>query len=181
MAAFATLRRGDFLYASVLFANGGNDNHHPRATVPHLTALLRPDRKSKYQIPPESSKDQVTIMACLRQGIRTLQRLEMEMKREWEGESQKLKKAAEEKSVGPHRSKHRAAPGKPRSTPTPKKSSQYVKSGPASTPTPTKRSRYIKQEPSDEYATQDGYAIPQNGIAFGGTYDIMCPTASSVF
>lgn len=56
-------RRGDFLYSSILYTDGGNQNHHPRATVDELTALLRPEapkhnKKLKIQRPPDIIKDQ---------------------------------------------------------------------------------------------------------------------------
>jgi hypothetical protein len=42
------VRRGDFLYSSVLYADPGNANHHPRASVAGLAALLRPEGPSLY-------------------------------------------------------------------------------------------------------------------------------------
>lgn len=41
-------RRGDFLYSSLLYADAGNANHHPRATVAELAALLRPEAPNLY-------------------------------------------------------------------------------------------------------------------------------------
>jgi hypothetical protein len=44
MATFAPpVQRDRFLYSSVLYADAGNDNRHPRASVAELTALLRPE------------------------------------------------------------------------------------------------------------------------------------------
>jgi hypothetical protein len=49
MATFAPpTRRGDFLYSSVLYADAGNSNHHPRASVADLAALLRPEAPNLY-------------------------------------------------------------------------------------------------------------------------------------
>ncbi|KAL1608194.1 hypothetical protein SLS60_003133 [Paraconiothyrium brasiliense] len=43
MATFAPpVRRGDFFYSSVLYADPGNGNHHTRASIAELAALLRP-------------------------------------------------------------------------------------------------------------------------------------------
>lgn len=41
-------RRGDFFYSSVLYADAGNSNHHPRASVAELAALLRPEAPNLY-------------------------------------------------------------------------------------------------------------------------------------
>ncbi|KAH6496246.1 hypothetical protein HBI55_098650 [Parastagonospora nodorum] len=41
-------RRGDLLYSSVLYADAGNANHHPRASVAELAALLRPEAPNLY-------------------------------------------------------------------------------------------------------------------------------------
>ncbi|PSN71010.1 hypothetical protein BS50DRAFT_659927 [Corynespora cassiicola Philippines] len=65
MAAFAPpVRRGDFFYSSVLYVDVGNGNHHPRANVPELAALLRPDtpkptKTAQTQVPLTPTKDQV--------------------------------------------------------------------------------------------------------------------------
>jgi hypothetical protein len=49
MSVFAPpARRGDFLYSSVLYADPGNANHHPRASVAELAALLRPEAPNVY-------------------------------------------------------------------------------------------------------------------------------------
>ncbi|CAN9430162.1 unnamed protein product [Alternaria alternata] len=48
MAAFAPpVRRGDFVYSSVLYADPGG-NHHTRASVAELVALLRPEAPNLY-------------------------------------------------------------------------------------------------------------------------------------
>ncbi|CAN9405547.1 unnamed protein product [Alternaria alternata] len=48
MAAFAPpVRRGDFVYSSVLYADPGG-NHHTRASVAELAALLRPEAPNLY-------------------------------------------------------------------------------------------------------------------------------------
>lgn len=63
MAAFAPpVRRGDFVYSSVLYADPGNDNHHPRASIADIAALLRPEgpilyKKSGKPAPATPSKD----------------------------------------------------------------------------------------------------------------------------
>jgi hypothetical protein len=49
MATFAPpARRGDFIYSSVLYADPGNGNHHGRASVAELAALLRPEAPDIY-------------------------------------------------------------------------------------------------------------------------------------
>lgn len=49
MAGFAPpARRGEFLYTSVLYADPGNANHHPRASTAELAALLRPEAPKLY-------------------------------------------------------------------------------------------------------------------------------------
>lgn len=49
MATFAPpVRRGDFLYSSVLYADPGNGNHHPRASTAELAGLLRPEALNLY-------------------------------------------------------------------------------------------------------------------------------------
>lgn len=55
MAAFAPPVHCDgFLYSSFLYADAGNNNHHPRASVAELTALLRPEvAKAKRNKAPE--------------------------------------------------------------------------------------------------------------------------------
>jgi hypothetical protein len=49
MSTFAPpARRGDLLYSSVLYADAGNANHHPRASAAELAALLRPEAPNLY-------------------------------------------------------------------------------------------------------------------------------------
>ncbi|KAI4918480.1 hypothetical protein J4E90_002864 [Alternaria incomplexa] len=49
MATFAPPARfGDFIYSSVLYADPGNGNHHGRASVAELAALLRPEAPNLY-------------------------------------------------------------------------------------------------------------------------------------
>jgi hypothetical protein len=49
MSTFAPpARRGDFLYSSVLYADAGDSNHHARASVAELAALLRPEAPKLY-------------------------------------------------------------------------------------------------------------------------------------
>lgn len=59
MASFAPpVRRGDFFYSSVLYADAGNGNHHPRASVAELAALLRLEAVHLYtksKKPPSTS------------------------------------------------------------------------------------------------------------------------------
>jgi hypothetical protein len=48
MSTFAPpVRRGDFLYSSVLYVDAGN-NHHLRASVAELAALLHPEAPNLY-------------------------------------------------------------------------------------------------------------------------------------
>ncbi|KAI8940855.1 hypothetical protein NX059_002116 [Plenodomus lindquistii] len=49
MATFAPpARKGDFLFSSVLYADAGNSNHHSRASIAELAALLRPEAPNLY-------------------------------------------------------------------------------------------------------------------------------------
>jgi hypothetical protein len=49
MSNFAPpVRRGDFLYSTVLYADPGNDNRHTRASVAEIAALLRPEALNLY-------------------------------------------------------------------------------------------------------------------------------------
>jgi hypothetical protein len=65
MAAFAPpVRRGDFLYTSILYADAGNGNHHPHASTADLAALLRPEApkltsKGRKPVAATPAKDQV--------------------------------------------------------------------------------------------------------------------------
>jgi hypothetical protein len=61
MSIFAPpARRGDFLYSSVLYADPGNANHHPRASVAELAALLRPEAPNIYS---KGHKPEVSLPA----------------------------------------------------------------------------------------------------------------------
>ncbi|KAH7386835.1 hypothetical protein DE146DRAFT_768522 [Phaeosphaeria sp. MPI-PUGE-AT-0046c] len=58
MAFAPPVRRGDFLFSSVLYADPGNNNRHSRASVAELAALLRPEAPRLYSMgrkPGESS------------------------------------------------------------------------------------------------------------------------------
>lgn len=64
MTTFAPpVRRDNFLFSSLLYADAGNENHHPRASVAELSALLRPDvskpsnKRGKPAEPAEPLKD----------------------------------------------------------------------------------------------------------------------------
>lgn len=49
MANFAPpVRRGDFLYTSVLYADPRNDNSPPRSSAAELAALVRPEAPNLY-------------------------------------------------------------------------------------------------------------------------------------
>jgi hypothetical protein len=61
MTTFAPpTRRGDFLYSSVLYADPGNGNHHARASLAELKALLRPEAPNLYT---KGRKPEVAIPA----------------------------------------------------------------------------------------------------------------------
>ncbi|KAF9695116.1 hypothetical protein EKO04_007142 [Ascochyta lentis] len=135
MATFAPpVHRDKFLYSSILYADAGNDNHHPRASVAELTALLRPEvvnskakkikTQTKTQCPEgdgevkdwpwhfwtaqllhyglTATKDKNAAKVRLLSALNGeklevpgwIQRLEGELKKEWEAENRKLKKAA---------------------------------------------------------------------------------------
>jgi hypothetical protein len=65
MSNFAPpVRRGDFLYSSILYADAGNNNEHPRASVAEIAGILRPEAVNLYtrsNVPAASApaKDQV--------------------------------------------------------------------------------------------------------------------------
>ncbi|KAJ4367048.1 hypothetical protein N0V83_007578 [Neocucurbitaria cava] len=134
MSVFAPpTRRDTFLYSSLLYADAGNSNHHPRASVAELAALLRPEapnlsssnkkRKSENTAaPPTTTKDppwhfwsaqlihyglagtkdknvaKVRLLDKLNQGQLEVPgwvgKVEAELKKEWEAENRRLKKAA---------------------------------------------------------------------------------------
>jgi hypothetical protein len=161
MAAFAPpVYRDKFFYSSILYADAGNDNHHPRANVVDLTALLRPEapktKKTKVAEVTEPVKDppwhfwtaqlihygltstkdknaaKIRLLSALN-GNRLevpgwIQRLEAEVKKEWDSENKKLRKAAKEGGVS------KQGPAK-KDTPTRKEAGQSVveqRSAPAS-------------------------------------------------
>lgn len=129
MAAFAPpVHRDKFLYSSILYVDAGNDNHHPRASVAELTAILRPEapkgKKTKTPDVTEPVKDpawhfwtaqllhygltstkdknvaKVRLLSALN-GDRLevpgwIRKLEVDLKKEWEAENRKIKKAAKE-------------------------------------------------------------------------------------
>ncbi|KAF2750440.1 hypothetical protein M011DRAFT_474878 [Sporormia fimetaria CBS 119925] len=108
MTTFAPpVRKGSFLYSSILYADAGSQNHHPRASVAELTALLRPEapklnKKLKIPQPPEILKDQdknaakVRLLSALNEGRLEVPgwvtKVEGELKKEWETENRRLKK-----------------------------------------------------------------------------------------
>ncbi|KZM21845.1 uncharacterized protein EKO05_0003132 [Ascochyta rabiei] len=136
MATFAPpARRDRFLYSSVLYADAGHDNHHPRASLGELTALLRPEavkgkgkaKKPKASEDAEVMKDRpwhfwtaqllhygltatkdknaakVRLLSALNEGRLEvpgwIQKLEGEVKKEWEAGNRRLKRAAKEGGV----------------------------------------------------------------------------------
>lgn len=63
MAAFAPpVHRDKFLYSSVLYADAGSDNHHPRASITELTALLRPEAPKAKRAKHRKSLSQSGIL-----------------------------------------------------------------------------------------------------------------------
>lgn len=48
MAFAPPAQRGDFLFSSVLYADPGNNNRHPRASIAKLAGLLRPEAPNLY-------------------------------------------------------------------------------------------------------------------------------------
>ncbi|KAF3038165.1 hypothetical protein E8E12_007779 [Didymella heteroderae] len=132
MAAFAPpVQHDKFFYSSLLYADAGNDNHHPRASVAELAALLRPEapKRKKSKTPTismpatdhpwhfwtsqlihyglASTKDKNSAKIRLLNALienrlevpRWITKLEAEMKKKWEAENKKLKKAAKESGV----------------------------------------------------------------------------------
>lgn len=121
MSTFAPpVRRGQFLYSSVLYADAGNENHHPRASVAELAELLRPETRYKNKKPVTPAKDPVGhwyTAQLIHYGLPTTKdknaakvrllnalnsfkleipawilKIEAELKKEWEGENRKLKR-----------------------------------------------------------------------------------------
>jgi hypothetical protein len=130
MAAFAPpVRRSDFLYSSVLYADVGNGNHHPRATVAELAGLLRPETRSRdvrptkdakdpvghwymaqlvhYGLPPTKDKNAAKVRLLNAMNSFKLEvpswilKLESDLKKEWETDNRRAKKGAVGKSHVP--------------------------------------------------------------------------------
>ncbi|OCK83525.1 hypothetical protein K432DRAFT_178753 [Lepidopterella palustris CBS 459.81] len=113
------ISRDGFIYHSILFADAGNLNHHPRASIAELTSLLRPELSSFKSNEPvkdqvghwytaqlihyglSTSKDKNTakmrLLKALNDGTlevpASVVRLEAQLKKDWESENRKLKKA----------------------------------------------------------------------------------------
>ena len=120
-------RRGDFLFSSVLYADPGNSNHHARASVAELAALLRPEAPNLYSKGQKPSvatpakdpawhyysaqlihyglpvtKDKNTAKVRLLNALNQFKlevpawvlKLEGDLKKEWEAENRKAKKAS---------------------------------------------------------------------------------------
>lgn len=171
MAAFALpVNRNNFLYSSILYADAGNDNHHPRASVTELTALLRPEtpkgKKTKTPAVNEQAKDppwhfwtaqlihygltstkdknaaKVRLLSALNENRLEVPgwivRLEAEVKKEWEAENRKLKKAAKEGAMS--------------------KSSKIAK--PAATPRSSPVKESTKNDPSKSTAAKTSATAP---------------------
>ncbi|KAF2653748.1 hypothetical protein K491DRAFT_680303 [Lophiostoma macrostomum CBS 122681] len=139
MAAFAPpVRRGDFLYSSVLYADAGNGNHHPRASTAELVTLLRPETRSRdvkptkeakdpvghwytaqlvhYGLPPTKDKNAAKVRLLNALNSHKLEilpwilKLESDLKNEWEADNRKAKRGAGAKrSVPAKRSPGKAA------------------------------------------------------------------------
>jgi hypothetical protein len=100
-------RRGDFLYTSILYADPGNSNHHPRASVAELAALLRPEAPNLYSkgkvlhyglpVTKEKNAAKVRLLNVMNQfklEVPTwVLSVKADLKREREAENRKLKKA----------------------------------------------------------------------------------------
>ncbi|KAJ4363336.1 hypothetical protein N0V95_001109 [Ascochyta clinopodiicola] len=180
MATFAPpVHRDKFLYSSILYADAGNDNHHPRASIAELTALLRPEvvkSKAKAKKPKPSEEDEVVkdrpwhfwTAQLLHYGLTAtkdknaakvrllsalneerlevpgwIQKLEGEVKKEWEGANRRLKRAAKEVDAQDAAAKSRKVPVKKTSATTPATSA-----APKSTTTKRKREEVSPSEPS---------------------------------
>jgi hypothetical protein len=148
MSNFAhPIRRGDFLYSSILYADPGNANHHPRTSVAELAALLRPEAPSLYSggrkpepsfavkdppwhfysaqlihygLPITKNKNGAKVRLLNAMNHFKLEvsawvlKVEGELKKEWESENRKMKKAA---GSGAATKKESGAKGKGKVTP----------------------------------------------------------------
>ncbi|KAI2487357.1 hypothetical protein Ptr902_01490 [Pyrenophora tritici-repentis] len=119
-------RRGDFLFSSVLYADPGNSNHHARASVAELAALLRPEAPNLYNkgqkpgvatpakdpawhfysaqlihyglpVTKEKNTAKVRLLNALNQFKLEVPawvlKVESDLKKEWEAECRRVKKA----------------------------------------------------------------------------------------
>ena len=117
MSFTAPISRDGFLYDGDLYAEVGNLNRHKRASVTKLKALLRPDLVTNpnqtqdevghwyeaqcihYGLPPSKTKSvaKVRLLNALNSGLlevpRSIQRLEDEMRKEWNAAEKKAKAA----------------------------------------------------------------------------------------
>ena len=108
-------RRGDFFYSSMIYADVGNGNHHPRATVSEIVIMLRPEPRAQqsatsakdkfwhwytaqllhYGLPSTSNKNTAkvrlldAISQCKLEVPAWILNIEAELKKEWEKESRK--------------------------------------------------------------------------------------------
>ncbi|KAF2865022.1 hypothetical protein BDV95DRAFT_264280 [Massariosphaeria phaeospora] len=117
-------RSGAFLYSSVFYADAGNNNHHPRASVAELAALLRPDTRLSSTQPGKDqvghwytaqlihyglplTKDKNAAKVRLLNALNAFKlevpaavlKIEADLRREWEGENRKLKKGGKGKET----------------------------------------------------------------------------------
>ncbi|KAJ4320363.1 hypothetical protein N0V94_003437 [Neodidymelliopsis sp. IMI 364377] len=113
------VRRSNFIYHSILYADPGNGQRHSRASVAELAALLRPDGPTSakdqvwhyysaqlvhYGLP--ATKDKNGAKMRLLHALNNfklevpdwVRKQESEMKQEWEAENRKLKRTADAKS-----------------------------------------------------------------------------------
>ena len=138
MADFAPpVRRGDFFYSSMLYANVGNGNHHPRATVSLIATLLRPEPHAQqsatsatdkvwhwytaqllhYGLPSTTNKNTAkvrlldAISQCKLEVPAWILNMEAELKKEWQKENAKLKKGVKEVPKGIIKTKKEAPKG----------------------------------------------------------------------
>jgi hypothetical protein len=120
------VRRGDFFYSSMLYADVGDGNRHPRATVSQIATLLRPEPRAQqvatsakdkvghwytaqllhYGLPSTSNKNTAkvrlldAISQCKLEVPAWILNMEAELKKEWEKETAKLKKVVKGATKG---------------------------------------------------------------------------------
>lgn len=140
MAFASPIARDGFYYNGDLFVEAGNLNRHKRASIPEITAILRPDLKQFQAVPPKDpvghwyeaqlihyglppSKDKARAKMRLLEALNTSKLVVPEGIARLEGQLKKDYAAAERKAKALYKAET-ATSGKTESVSTPKKRKQ---------------------------------------------------------